>query len=92
VWTILEHKHVAKELARVPQQVSERYEFWKNVVRHSGPEGLRAIKGFHDEALAGKWQGHRSSRLTIHYRVIYRVDRKGVTVNVERVSNHDYRA
>lgn len=38
------------------------------------------------------WQGHRSSRLTIHYRVIYRVDRKGVTVNVERVSNHDYRA
>jgi hypothetical protein len=27
----------------------------------SGPPGLRAIKGFHDEALAGEWKGHRSS-------------------------------
>src|SRR5688500_15012781 len=27
----------------------------------SGPRGLRAIKGFHDEALSGEWKRHRSS-------------------------------
>jgi hypothetical protein len=30
------------------------------------------IKGFHDEALSGQWAGHRSSRLGIQWRVIYR--------------------
>jgi len=38
----------------------------------SGPPGLRLIKGFNDEALSGKWDGHRSSRLGLQWRVIYR--------------------
>jgi addiction module RelE/StbE family toxin len=92
VWSILEHKHVAKEIAVAPLQVQEKYEVWKNVVRHSGPEGLRGIKGFNDEALAGKLRSFRSSRLSQAYRVVYRVDRGQVTVTVERVSKHDYRA
>jgi hypothetical protein len=41
-----------REIAAAPLQVREKYEFWKSVVRNSGPEGLRTIKGFHDEALA----------------------------------------
>lgn len=90
MWTILEHRRIAQELARAPRQIREKYEFWKNVVRHSGPEGLLVIKGFRDEALAGKWRGFRSSRLSLAYRVIYQVEREHVTVNVERVSKHDY--
>jgi hypothetical protein len=30
---------------------------WKDIVSISGPAGLRLIKGFHDEALRGKWKG-----------------------------------
>jgi mRNA-degrading endonuclease YafQ of YafQ-DinJ toxin-antitoxin module len=92
VWTLLEHKHVAKALASAPLQVQEKYEVWKNIVRHSGPEGLREIRGFNDEALAGRLRGYRSSRLNQAWRVLYRIDRDHVTVSIERVSKHDYRA
>lgn len=90
VWTIQEYKRLAKEIAAAPLQVREKYEFWKSVVRNSGPEGLRTIKGFHDEALAGNLRGYRSSRLNNAWRVLYQIDRDQVTVSVERVSNHDY--
>ena len=92
VWTIREHRQIEKTLTRAPAQVRKKYEFWKNVVRHSGPEGLATIRGFNDEALAGRWQGYRSSRLNQAYRVIYKVERDHLLVNVERVSKHDYRA
>lgn len=38
-----------------------------------GPQRLKLIKGFHDEALSGDWKGFRSSRLGIKWRVIYHV-------------------
>ena len=68
-----------------------RYEKWKDIVRVSGPQGLRAIKGFHDEALRGEWKGHRSSRLSQQYRVIYQVEAQEVLVYVMDVTAHDYR-
>ena len=57
----------------------------------SGPQGLRLIKGFHDEALRGEWKGHRSSRLGLQYRVIYKVEAEEVEVLVVDVTPHDYR-
>ena len=54
-------------------------------------DGLRAITGFRDEALRGEWKGHRSSRLNIQYRVIYKVEKDLVLVQVVNVSPHDYR-
>ncbi len=56
----------------------------------SGPPGLREIKGFHDEALSGKWKGDRSSRLSIHYRVIYRAVAPDQIFQVVSVNAHDY--
>jgi addiction module RelE/StbE family toxin len=70
--------------------VLKRYEKWKDVVRLSGPRGLRSIRGFRDESLVGEWKGHRSSRLNRQYRVIYRVDRDRVVVKVVDVNPHDY--
>lgn len=52
--------------------------------------GLRSIKGFHDEALKGGLAGSRSSRLSDGYRIIYRIVRGELTVNVERTTNHVY--
>ena len=55
------------------------------------PAGLRLIKGFHDELLRGEWTGHRSSRLGLQYRVIYRVVGQEILVEVIDITAHDYR-
>jgi len=91
MWQVLEHRRAAGLLRRLPLEVLKRYEKWKDIVTISGPVGLRAVKGFHDEALRGVWTGHRSSRLGEQYRVIYRIDADTVVVKVLRVSPHDYR-
>lgn len=92
MWTIQEHRNVDKELSgRVPLDILKRYEKWKDIASLSGPPGLRAIRGFHDEALAGRWKGHRSSRLNEQWRVIYRIVADALLVQVVRVTPHDYR-
>lgn len=92
MWEVYEHRRAAKSLDRLPIEVLKRYEKWKDIVRISGPSGLRLIKGFHDEALKGKWKGHRSSRLGIQYRVIYKVEEQEILVLVVDITPHDYRS
>ena len=91
IWTILEQREAAKALDKLPRPIAEKYAFWCAIVRQSGPDGLRAIKSFHDEKLAGKLAHLRSSRLNQRWRVLYRVEAKVVTVHVERLTPHDYR-
>lgn len=91
MWRIEERRDVDKELSgRVPIDILKRYEKWKDIASLSGPPGLRAIKGFRDEALSGKWKGFRSSRLNEQWRVIYKVVADALLVRVVRVTPHDY--
>lgn len=92
MWEIYEHRAIQGQLKKLPREVLLRYEKWKDIVRISGPQGLRAIRGFNDESLRGEWQGHRSSRLTLQYRVIYKIVKENILVNVVRVTLHDYRS
>ena len=92
MWGIEEHRRVDKQLSgSVPIEVLKRYEKWKDIARVSGPQGLRLIKGFHDEALLGEWKGHRSSRLGLQWRVIYQVVANVLLIQVVQVTAHDYR-
>ena len=91
MWTILEHRRVVRRIAKTPVDVLKRYEKWKDIVKISGPPGLRLIKGFRDEALRADWKGHRSSRLGDQYRVIYLVEEQEVVVKVIDLTAHDYR-
>lgn len=93
MWRIEEHRKVDKELSsgRVPLDILKQYEKWKDIAAISGPQGLRAIKGFHDEALSGEWKGFRSSRLGDQWRVIYAVLADALLVQVVRLTAHDYR-
>jgi len=68
MWGVYEHRRVAKQLDVLPLEVIKRYEKWKDIAMASGPRGLRLIKGLHDEALREKWQGFRSSALSLQYR------------------------
>jgi len=91
MWEILEHRNVERQLRKVPVEILKRYEKWKDIVMISGPFGLRMIKGFHDEALRGEWDGFRSSRLGVQYRVIYKVENDLILVKVMQVTPHNYR-
>jgi mRNA-degrading endonuclease YafQ of YafQ-DinJ toxin-antitoxin module len=91
MWEDYEHRKVSRRLPRLPEGVLKRYEKWKDIVRISGPGGLRLMKGFHDEALRGEWKGHRSSRLGIQSRIIFKVERQDVAVYVVELNAHDYR-
>jgi addiction module RelE/StbE family toxin len=91
MWEILEHRNMSRRLSRLPQEVLVRYEKWKDIVSVSGPEGLRLIKGFHDESLRGEWKGYRSSRLGLQYRLIYKIERDQVLVYLIEINAHDYR-
>jgi addiction module RelE/StbE family toxin len=90
MWSVAEARAVEKALAKAPRQIVRKYELWKAIVQQSGVAGLRAIPSFNDEALSGEWKGYRSSRLTLQYRVVYRVEADTVTVYVMRVTAHDY--
>ena len=91
MWEVYEHRRLVRRIRGLPVDVLKRYEKWKDIVRISGPTGLRQIRGFHDEALRGEWKGHRSSRLNLQYRVIYRVEAQEIQVLVIDITAHDYR-
>jgi mRNA-degrading endonuclease YafQ of YafQ-DinJ toxin-antitoxin module len=91
MWRIEEHRRVDKQLASAAREIVKRYEKWKDIAAISGPPGLRLIKGFHDEALSGEWSGHRSSRLGLQFRVIYRVVTGSQLFQVVSITAHDYR-
>ena len=90
MWQILEHKRVPRQLSRIPLNVLQRYEKWKDIVTISGPVGLKHIRGFNDESLKGEWKGFRSSRLNLQYRVIYKIEKDRVLVEIVNVTAHDY--
>ena len=91
MWEVLEHRNVLRRVRKMPQQILQRYEKWKDIVQLSGPAGLRLIRGFSDEPLRGEWKGHRSSRLGDQHRVIYKVESKRLLVMVIDLTAHDYR-
>jgi len=91
MWQIFEHRNVQRRICKLPKDILKRYEKWKDIVEISGPKGLQLIRGFNDEPLLGKWKGHRSSRLSQQYRVIYRVKKEEFFVLVIEVTPHDYR-
>lgn len=91
MWQVYEHRRVVRQLESLPIDLLKRYEKWKDIVSISGPQGLRLIKGFHDESLRGEWKGNRSSRLGKQFRVIYRIEKEQILVQVISITAHDYR-
>ena len=91
MWEIYERRGVSRQLKKLPIDILKRYEKWKDIVALSGPQGLRVIRGFNDESLSGEWAGHRFSRLNQQYRVIYKIERQQIRVDVVSVTPHDYR-
>jgi mRNA-degrading endonuclease RelE of RelBE toxin-antitoxin system len=90
MWIIKEHRGIRDACVKAPRAVVKKYELWKSILFRHGPTKLRDFPGFHDEKLKGDRTGQRSSRLSLQYRVIYKVDRKNITVFVLEITPHKY--
>ena len=90
MWAVYEKKSASKSLKRAPKEVLSKYEAWKRIVELSGPQGLKSIRGFIDEALRGQWKGYRSSRLGLLWRVIYKLEKDAFAVYIFEISPHKY--
>lgn len=91
MWMIYEKKSIIKTIRKIPIAILKHYELWKRIVEHGGPSSLRLIKGFHDEALKGQWEGYRSSRLSKQWRVIYKIEKQILEIYVIDINPHDYK-
>jgi mRNA-degrading endonuclease RelE of RelBE toxin-antitoxin system len=90
IWKILEHKSLAKTMAKLPGHIVKKYELWKRLIVLNGPTILKTFPGFQDEALQGERKWQRSSRLSLKYRVIYRLENDEVKVYVIEITAHKY--
>ena len=81
-----------KDLRKCPQHFVQKLMAWVGSVETAGLESTRTRPGWHDEPLRGKWQGHRSIRLSKAYRAIYTISEDGTVefALVETVSKHKY--
>ncbi len=87
---VLEHRSISGTCRKLPPQVLKKYELWKQIVTEHGPEKLAEFPGFNDEALKGDRKGQRSSRMNLHYRLIYVVEREMVTVYVLELTPYEH--
>lgn len=90
MWTIYEKRSLIKSLKVIPLHIRKEYEIWKRIVEFQGTQGLREIKGYHDEPLKGEWKGFRSSRLSLKWRVIYKAEKEQLEIYVIDVNAHKY--
>ena len=91
MYELYESTIARRGIKKLPNDILKRYEKWKDIARLTGVTGLREIKGFHDEALKGKWAGCRSSRLGLKFRVIYLIEKDEVYIEVIDITAHDYK-
>jgi addiction module RelE/StbE family toxin len=90
MWLIYEKKSLLKSIKTLPLRIKKEYELWKRIAELQGIEGLRMIKGYHDEALQGQWKGFRSSRLSLQWRVIYKIEKEQLEIYVIDINSHKY--
>ena len=84
------NKSLEKSLKKIPLRIRKEYEIWKRIVEFQGLDGLKSIKGYHDEALKGKLDDLRSSRLNLKWRVIYKAAKDQFEVYVIDINPHQY--
>lgn len=90
MWVIYEKKTLLKSLKTIPIRIRKEYEILKRIIELQGVQGLREVKGYHDEALKGEWRGFRSSRLSLQWRVIYKAEKEVLEVYVVDINAHQY--
>lgn len=90
MWNVLETKDVQKGLKKTPVEIRKKYKFWVEVIKNGGSANLKNFLGFKDKRLQGALRECGSSRLNIHYRVVYKKDKSIKEIIVLKVTPHKY--
>lgn len=90
MYTIYEKKTLLKSIKTIPTRIKKEYELWKRIIEFQGVQGLKMVKGYHDEALKGEWKDFRSSRLSLKWRVIYKFEKDECVIYVIDINAHKY--
>ena len=98
MWSVLFTAKAEKEIkqqykdGKITDDDREVISTWIKQVVEFGPDSLRLSGNFwHDHDLEANWKGFRSSAFSYKGRIIYKVEKKKITVKVVRVtSTHDY--
>ncbi len=91
MWMVEISKPAEKELRKMPLQIRDAFDAWRNVIEQQGPAGIQNINGYWDHALKGEWKGARASSLNNQWRVIYLIESQTIRILVLRITPHDYR-
>lgn len=83
-------KKFLKQLKEVPLGIRKKAEVWIFSVELVGLRQTAQQKSLHDEPLQGQRWGQRSIRLSKSYRLIYRIIRDEVHIELLEVHKHDY--
>jgi proteic killer suppression protein len=79
-----------KQLRKVPDFIKKKVIFWIFLVESKGLAEVMRSPGFHDEPLKGERRGERSARMNKAYRLIYRVIKDRVRIELLEVNKHEY--
>lgn len=83
-------KTFEKQLNKVPDFIRKKVIFWVFLVETNGLGEVMKSPGFHDEPLKGERKGQRSVRMNKAYRLIYRVVKTRIHIELLEVHKHDY--
>lgn len=90
--TVTITKKAQKDLRKIPKYILIQLDLWVEVIETEGYKAMQKIKGYNDHALVGDRNGQRSSYLSRSWRVIYTLDdkRNSIQIEVLEVNHHDY--
>jgi len=91
MWIVEIARPAEKELKKLPIEIRDSFDAWKNLIEQYGLSGVQRVNGYWDHALKGEWKGARSSSLNQQWRVIYFVEGRSVKILVLKITPHDYR-
>ena len=86
-WKVIESRMIGRQLQRVPKDIQAKYAIWRNRVRRNGPY-LQGGYRFH--ALEGNRRGQKSVRLSLRWRVIFKVFEGELVVEALELTPHKY--
>ena len=87
---VIATKKFEKDLKKMPDFIQKKVIFWVFLVESQGIAETAKSKGYHDEPLKGSRKGQRSVRMNKAYRLIYRVLRGQVEIELLEVNKHEY--
>ena len=79
-----------KDLKKVPAFIQKKVMFWVFLVESQGIAETAKSRGYHDEPLKGSRKGQRSVRMNRAYRLIYRVVKDRIEIELLEVNKHEY--